>query len=93
MTYYTFRFEGVCSDYMEYVDMDFSDTQPCSELRLWRMNFDRETGAFDGWLFLSENVEECGEEYRRADPEEIEDMWRVLPAEIKLKHSLYRKDA
>ena len=33
MTYYTFQFEGVCSDYMEYVDMDFSDKQPCNELR------------------------------------------------------------
>ena len=91
MTYYTFRFDCVLSDYNEYVDLDFYDCQPGNDLRYWKMWFDRETGVFDGDLFMSENTDECYEEERGATPEEVDAMWRVLPSEIKLRHSLWRK--
>lgn len=90
MTYYTYRFDCVLSDYNEYVDLDFYDEQPGNDLRYWKMWFDRDTGVFDGNLMMAENAEECFEEHRDVTEEEIEAMWRMLPGHIKLKHSLWR---
>ena len=91
MTYYTFTFDQVLTADEDYVDLDFYDEQPGNELRYWKMFFDRDLGVFGGYLFMSENVEECVEEYRDAMEEEIDAMWAVLPAEIKLKYAMIRK--